>query len=95
MDHLGTRHEVARGHSTRLLNKQRGKSATELYSQFFFLPVFARDDKGYLKSECKDRAVRRGQVFQGKLTPVCEFPFVCFDVKFLFPVQEDQCAKRH
>ena len=60
-------------------------SCTLSFSSF----QFSGDDKGYLKSECKDRAVRRGQVFQGKLTPVCEFPFVCFEVKFLFPVQED------
>ena len=35
----------------------------------------------------KDRAVQRGQVFQGKLTTVCEFPFVRFEVRFLFQLK--------
>ena len=36
-------------------------------------------------------------MLQGKLTPACELPFVCFDVtlKVSFPVQEDWGAEQH
>ena len=41
---------------------------------------FPGDDEGHLKRE----GARTERLFQGKLAPVCEFPFVCFEVSFLF-----------
>ena len=35
----------------------------------------------------KDREVQMMLVFQGKLTPVCEFPFLCFAVEQSFLLQ--------
>ena len=64
--------------TTRLLNKQERKRATEWSSQFLFLPVFKKRRVSPQARVRKDRVVLKGQ---GKLIPVCEFPFVFSEVK--------------
>ena len=71
--------------TTRLLNKQRGKSATEWVLSVFLPSSFREMTRVISRRECaRTERSRGGKCSKGGSHHFCEFPFVCFEVKFLF-----------